>query len=112
MSNVSIYDLMRKDFESVTYALYLHRLELRRPKRCRRLMRVASTKLKLTDELIRTQQWQWRLQAPSEQQMNAVLREREYRDNLKRNMLKQLQKQQRKQRQRLEATLKPINRGR
>lgn len=104
--------------ENISYALYLHRQELERPKRCRRLMRVASTKLQLTNELIwlhARRQWleqdeeqkQLEEEAPSyQQQCNALNRERQYRDILERNMQQQLQKQQQKKRQHLEATLK------
>lgn len=104
--------------ENISYALYLHRQELERPKRCRRLMRVASTKLQLTNELIwlhARRQWleqdeereQLEKEAPSyQQQCNALNRERQYRDILERNMQQQLQKQQQKKRQHLEATLK------
>ncbi|KAH8302746.1 hypothetical protein KR044_010376, partial [Drosophila immigrans] len=99
------FSFERNGCESVSYALFLHRQELQRPKRCRRLMRVASTKLKLTDELIRLQRCQWELEAPSHQQLSALQRERQYRDILKRNMQQQLLKQQHRQRQRLEATL-------
>lgn len=107
--------------ENISYALYLHRQELERPKRCRRLMRVASTKLQLTNELIwlhARRQWlqeeEWEQgqleqeeEAPRyQQQCNALNRERQYRDILERNMQQQLQKQQQKKRQHLEATLK------
>lgn len=100
--------------ETISYALYLHRQELERPKRCRRLMRVASTKLQLTNELIwqhARRQWQRELMGELEeahsyqQQCNASNRERQYRDILERNMQQHLQKQQQKKRQHLEATL-------
>ncbi|KAM8710251.1 hypothetical protein ACLKA7_016964 [Drosophila subpalustris] len=97
----------------VSYALFLHRQELRRPKRCRRLMRVASTKLQLTNELIWLQQrrqWQLEMEVEMEalsyqQQRCALNRERQYRDLLMHNMQQHLLKQQRKQRQHLQATL-------
>ncbi|KAH8316889.1 hypothetical protein KR067_010117, partial [Drosophila pandora] len=93
---------------SVSYALYLHRRELGRPKR--RLMRIASTKLQLTNELIQLQQRrQWESAfdpnfdaEASIQQSSALNREREYRDRLKRSMQRQLEKQQQRQRQHLE----------
>ncbi|XP_062135149.1 uncharacterized protein LOC133844889 [Drosophila sulfurigaster albostrigata] len=93
----------RNGRDTLSYALFLHRQELQRPKRFRRLMAIANTKLKLTDELIRLQRCQWKWQAPSEQQLNALQREREYRDILKHNMQQHQLKQQRKRRQCLEA---------
>ncbi|TDG53324.1 hypothetical protein AWZ03_000139 [Drosophila navojoa] len=88
--------------ETLGYALYLHCQELRRPKRCRRLMRVASTKLQLTDELIWQQRCQWQLAAPSYQERSALNRERQYRDILEHNMQRQQQKQQQQKQQRLQ----------
>ncbi|XP_034483334.1 uncharacterized protein LOC117788623 [Drosophila innubila] len=105
MSESSTCNKQCNGVESVSYALYMHRQELQRPKRCRRLMRVASTKLQLTNELISLQQRQWELEAPSYQQRAALNRERQYRDLLKHNMQQQLLKQQHKQRQHLQATL-------
>ncbi|EDW17569.1 uncharacterized protein LOC6581358 [Drosophila mojavensis] len=88
--------------ESLGYALYLHCQELRRPKRCRRLMRVASTKLQLTNELIWQQRCQWQLAAPSYQERSALNRERQYRDILEQNMQRQQLKQQQQKQQRLQ----------
>ncbi|EDV95590.1 GH15791 [Drosophila grimshawi] len=88
--------------ESVSYALYLHREELGRPQRSRRLMRVACTKLQLTNELIWRERRQWELEAPSYQQRSALNRERQYRDILTRNMQRQLEKQQQQRKHKLD----------
>ncbi|XP_020816046.1 uncharacterized protein LOC110190082 [Drosophila serrata] len=93
---------------SLSYALYLHLRELCRPKR--RLMRIASTKLQLTNELIQLQQRrQWEtafdLEYDTEAscQLNRVLdRERLYRDRLRSNMQKQLARQQKNKRKYLQ----------
>ncbi|KAH8286325.1 hypothetical protein KR054_007048, partial [Drosophila jambulina] len=92
----------------VSYALYLHLRELCRPKR--RLMRIASTKLHLTNELIQLQQRrQWETvfdlefdTEASNQQNSALDRERLYRDRLRSNMQKQLAKQQKSKRKYLQ----------
>ncbi|XP_043647848.1 uncharacterized protein LOC122616456 [Drosophila teissieri] len=94
--------------KSVSYALYLHRRELGRPKR--KMMRIASTKLQLTNELIQLQQRrQWETAfdlefdaEASSQQMSALDREREYRDRLRTNMQRQLEKQQKRKRKYLQ----------
>ncbi|XP_034659720.1 uncharacterized protein LOC117895861 [Drosophila subobscura] len=91
--------------ETVSYALYLHRQELGRPKR--RLMRIAGTKLQLTNELILLQQRrQWEAgDSPAElsyQQRCALNRESIYRDRLWSNMKRQLEKQQHRRRAKLQ----------
>jgi len=94
--------------QSVSYALYLHRRELGRPRR--KMMRIASTKLQLTNELIQLQQrrqWESAFELEfdaeaSSQQMSALDREREYRDRLRTNMQRQLEKQQKRKRKYLE----------
>lgn len=93
---------------SLSYALYLHLRELCRPKR--RLMRIASTKLQLTNELIQLQQRrQWEtafdleFDAEASCQLNSALdRERLYRDRLRSNMQRQLAKQQQKKKKYLQ----------
>ncbi|XP_016931446.3 uncharacterized protein [Drosophila suzukii] len=94
--------------KSVSYALYLHRRELGRPRR--KMMRIASTKLQLTNELIQLQQRrQWETAfdpefdaEASSQQMSALDREREYIDRLRTNMQRQLEKQQKRKRKYLQ----------
>ncbi|SPP77564.1 uncharacterized protein LOC117579067 [Drosophila guanche] len=91
--------------ETVSYALYLHRQELERPKR--RLMRIAGTKLHLTNELILQQQRrQWEAGVgPAElnyQQRCALNRESIYRDRLWSNMKRQLEKQQHRRQAKLQ----------
>ncbi|KAH8379115.1 hypothetical protein KR009_003132, partial [Drosophila setifemur] len=102
------YTSWKMPVPSVSYALYLHRRELGRPKR--KLMRIATTKLQLTNELILLQQRrQWEsafdLEFDSEasfQQSSALNREREYRDRLRYNMQRQLEKRQKRHRKHLE----------
>ncbi|XP_002024793.2 uncharacterized protein LOC6599661 [Drosophila persimilis] len=100
MSETARNNPTRKGEETVSYALYLHRQELGRPKR--RLMRIAGTKLQLTNELILLQQRrQWAADSPAElvyQQRSALNRESMYRDRLWRNMQRQLEKQHHRQR--------------
>ncbi|KAH8410698.1 hypothetical protein KR222_006656, partial [Zaprionus bogoriensis] len=91
---------------SVSYAVYLHQQELKRPKRSRRIMRVASTKLQLTNELILLEQRQWLLEGPSYQPSSAFTRERQYRDALQRNMQQHIQRMQQMKRQHMEATFR------
>ncbi|XP_017071002.1 uncharacterized protein LOC108107798 [Drosophila eugracilis] len=94
----------RRAEKSVSYALYLHLRELGRPKR--KLMRIASTKLQLTNELIQLQQLrQWETAFDLEfdpeasfQQRSFLDRNREYRDRLRSNMQRQLEKQQKRKR--------------
>ncbi|ALC43055.1 CG13712 [Drosophila busckii] len=86
--------------ESLSYALYLHRQELRRALRYRRLMRVASTKLQLTNELIEQARRQWLFEVPSDQQEQAMQRERQYRDALKQNMQRELERRAKQPRKR------------
>ncbi|XP_017053200.1 uncharacterized protein LOC108096257 [Drosophila ficusphila] len=93
---------------SVSYALYLYLRELGRPKP--RQVRIASTKLHLTNELIQLQQRrQWESAfdlefdaESSSQQMSALDREREYRDMLRCLMQGQLEKQEKRKRQYLQ----------
>ncbi|EDW58259.2 uncharacterized protein [Drosophila virilis] len=99
-ADTNISDCAERIMESIGYALYMHRQELGRPRRCRRLMRIASTKLRLTNELIWLERCQWQLEEPDYQQWSALNREREYRDILEHNMQQQqLKQQQLRQRQ-------------
>uniref|UniRef100_A0A6P4E299 Uncharacterized protein LOC108039513 n=1 Tax=Drosophila rhopaloa TaxID=1041015 RepID=A0A6P4E299_DRORH len=108
MSDYSSSGNSPKAEKSVSYALYLHRRELGRPKR--RMMRICSTKLQLTNELIQLQQRrQWETAfdlefdaEASSQQMSALDREREYRDRLQTNMQRQLEKQHKRKRKYLQ----------
>lgn len=91
--------------KAVSYALYMHRLELQRPKRCFRVMRIATTKLLLTNELIwmHANHWKEENVAPSYEDCDALNRERDYRDRLENNMRQHMQKVQQRKRQYLEA---------
>ncbi|XP_030372375.1 uncharacterized protein LOC115622548 [Scaptodrosophila lebanonensis] len=87
---------------TVSYALYLHRLELQRPNR--RLMCVANTKLQLTNELISQTHRQWMAgrMLCSYQERSALNRELQYRDILRRNMVSHLERQQQSRRERFQ----------